>query len=64
MESTIQQQRLLRVRQAAEYLSICERSLWTLIKLGKIPSIRLGRSVRIDLCDLDAFIETAKGKAN
>lgn len=55
------QTRLMPPREAAKYLAICEKSLWTLTKEGRLPSVRIGRSVRYDVADLDAFIEVCKG---
>ncbi|MHC4281147.1 MAG: helix-turn-helix domain-containing protein [Planctomycetota bacterium] len=52
--------RLLKSKQAAEYLCISERKLWDLQKSQRIPVVRIGRSVRFDLDDLDAFIADAK----
>ncbi|MBC8468885.1 MAG: helix-turn-helix domain-containing protein [Planctomycetes bacterium] len=53
--------RLVKCGEAAAYLGICERKLWELSKDGRIPSVRIDRSVRFDIADLDAFIEKAKG---
>lgn len=59
------EQRLLTPKEAAAYLNIGERTLWTITAEGTIPSIKLGRSVRYDRNDLDAFIcgrrRTGKG---
>lgn len=60
MAETIQN-RLVKCRQAAAYLGICERKLWELEKDGRIRSVRIDRAVRFDLTDLDAFIRRAKG---
>ena len=54
--------RLIKPRQAAEYLALSERKLWGLTKAGDIPAVRLGRAVRYDLSDLDTFIQGAKGE--
>ena len=53
--------RLIKCREAAAYLGICERKLWQLEKDGRIPSVRIDRAVRFDITDLDAFIQSAKG---
>ena len=53
--------RLIKCREAAAYLGICERKLWELEKKGRIPSVRIDRAVRFDIADLDAFIQSAKG---
>ncbi len=42
--------------QASRSLSISPRSLWTLTKAGKIPSIRLGRSVRYSVDQLREWL--------
>ena len=52
--------RLIKCRQAAAYLGICERKLWELSKDGRIPSVRIDRAVRFDIADLDDFISRAK----
>lgn len=48
--------RLLDSGPAALYLSIGKRKLWQLTNCAEIACIRIGRSVRYDLADLDAFI--------
>ena len=52
--------RLVRPKDAAAYLAISERKLWSLSKEGIIPLIRLGRATRYDLNDLNNFISRAK----
>jgi excisionase family DNA binding protein len=52
--------RLLIARDAAGYLAISERKLWAMSKAKTIPVVRLGRAVRYDRQDLDAFIQQAK----
>lgn len=53
---------LLTVREAAAALSVCEKTLWNLTApRGPLPAVRLGRSVRYDAADLQAFIKRAKG---
>ena len=47
---------LLNAREAAESLAISERKLWELTKCNEIPSVRIGRSVRYRLADLQEFI--------
>ena len=50
---------LVRVREAAGALAISERSVWRLISLGELDSVRIGRSVRVSRKSLEAFV--AKG---
>lgn len=45
---------------ASRYLAISERKLWGMSKSNIIPVVRLGRAVRYDQRDLDAFILQAK----
>ena len=56
----IQHQRLIKVRQAAQYLGISERKLWQLTKDRRVPAIKFDRVVRYDIADLDEFIAKAK----
>ena len=53
-------QPLLRPRQAAEMLAICERTLWELTTRGDLPCVRFGRSVRYDPGDLSGYVERKK----
>ena len=52
--------KLMTSKQAANYLCICERKLWDLQKLRRIPVVRIDRSVRFDRNDLDLFIADSK----
>jgi len=52
--------KLMTIKQAAEYLCICERKLWDLSKSGRIQTVRIDRAVRFDIVDLDSFIEKQK----
>lgn len=54
---------LLTVRETAELLSISERKLWNLTNENDIPSIRIGRSVRYSIEDLQQWIETKREQA-
>jgi predicted DNA-binding transcriptional regulator AlpA len=58
-------QRLLKPKEAHDYLAVSARSLWLLGNTGEIPQVRFGschrQSVRYDLADLDAWIEKKKG---
>lgn len=48
----------LRPREAAKALGISERSLWSLTKSGKIPHVRLGRSVIYPVATLKDFLNS------
>ena len=51
---------LLSYRRAARRLGCSERTLWGLVKNGKIPAVKFGGLVRIDPTDLAEFIRQAK----
>jgi excisionase family DNA binding protein len=51
---------LLTANEAAETLRISQRKLWSLTNCGEIPCVRIGRSVRYDLADLQRWIEQRK----
>jgi excisionase family DNA binding protein len=51
---------LLTPKEAAESLSVCERTLYGLTKAGQLPAVRIGRAVRYDVGDLRVWIEKAK----
>lgn len=52
--------RLFDSREAAHYLCVSPRTLWTLQNCGTIPHVRIGRKVLFDRNDLDAWIEAQK----
>ena len=52
--------RLWKAREAAEFLAISERHLWSMTQRGEIPCVRLGECVRYDPADLRAMIEAKK----
>jgi len=51
---------LLKYRDAALALQICERKLFDLGKRGEIPVVRMGKSVRFDSRDIAAYIDAHK----
>ena len=52
--------KLINSKQAANYLCVSERKLWDLQKSQRIPVVRIDRSVRYDIADLDSFIKKLK----
>ena len=52
---------LLTYPEVAKLLHVTDRTVWQLVKDGKLRAVRFGRSVRVDPVDLRAFIEQAKG---
>ncbi len=49
--------RLLRVEEVAEILAISKTHAYQLIRRGDIGSLRLGRSVRVRMEDINSLIE-------
>lgn len=52
---------LLTPREAAEALSVCEKTLFNLTRRGELPAVKIGRSVRYAVDDLRAFVNGRKG---
>ena len=53
---------LMTARQAAQFLAIGLRTLWSLTNAREIPHLRIKRSVRYDPADLTRWIEKQKEK--
>jgi excisionase family DNA binding protein len=56
--------RLLSVPEAAIYLSKTVPALRQMIYRGEVPTVRFGRSIRIDIEDLNRLIERHKALEN
>lgn len=54
------QPRLLRKREAAEYLAVSQRTINRMLSRREITPIKFGRQIRIDRLELDGKIEAAK----
>ena len=54
--------RLLDVSEVAALLNIGSSTVYQMIRAGELPCIRLGRTVRVDLEDLRAFIQDRKAQ--
>jgi excisionase family DNA binding protein len=52
--------RLLNIRQAAQYLGTTPATLYGRVWRRELPFIKLGRSLRFDLRDLDELIEKSR----
>lgn len=52
---------LLTYKQAGELMGVSDRTVWQLVKDGKLPAVRIGAAVRIDRRDVIAFIDGQKG---
>ncbi len=51
-------ERLLKGEDVADILQVSKSFAYQLIRCGDIPSVRLGRAVRVRLQDLERFIES------
>lgn len=51
---------LLSPKEAAQLLSISERTLWTITKAGQIPCVWIRGAKRYARSDLESFIEQSK----
>lgn len=49
--------RLITIVEAAEIVGLSRSKLYELLASRELPSVRIGRSRRIDLADLERFIE-------
>ena len=43
-------------REAGQKLRVCERTIWGLVRDGKLRSLKIGRAVRIPVAELERFI--------
>jgi len=48
---------LLRVQEAAAALAVGRNTLLGLIERGELPTVRIGRSVRIRVSDLESWVK-------
>ena len=51
--------RLLRLHEVADRLSVSTSMAWKLVAYGHLPSVRIGRAVRVRPTDLEAYLEGA-----
>ena len=54
------QKRLLTAAEAAEYLGLAEWTIRQWASMGRIPKVKLGKSLRFDIDDLDRLIVKSK----
>jgi excisionase family DNA binding protein len=60
---TASRRSLLNVESAARYLTVSEHFVRRLVRERRITFIKVGRHVRFDPADLDAFIEQGRRAA-
>jgi len=49
--------RLVTITTATDWLGVSRSKLYELLAAGELPTVRIGRSRRIAVADLEAFIE-------
>ena len=54
---------LIGIRQAADALSVCPRTLAALVSAGKLPSVKLGKRRLFSVRALEQFIEQEEAAA-
>lgn len=59
-ESSRSPKLLLRIEEVAEMLGIGRSKIYELLRSGELPSVRIGRSVRISVDDLRAWVRTRR----
>jgi excisionase family DNA binding protein len=52
--------RLLRVREVAEHLGVCNATVYRLLDNGGLPHVRIVNSIRIRPNDLNAFVSARR----
>lgn len=55
-ESHRQDRLAVTYHEAAKSLGVCERAVWQLVKDGELRAVRIGRSVRIPVKELNQFV--------
>jgi len=53
--------RLYSVTEAAEYMGLTMWGLRHMIEVGRLPVVRNGRRILLDIRDMDAYIDQNKG---
>ena len=51
------EKRLLNIKEAADYLATTAGTLYQKVHNGTIPYVKIGRSLRFDIEELDEFIK-------
>jgi excisionase family DNA binding protein len=52
--------RLLTIEEAAEYLALSKREIWTMISAREFPVVARGRRKMVDIQDLEEWIQRNK----
>jgi excisionase family DNA binding protein len=57
MTGTVDERLLLTVEEAARWLGIGRTLAWRLVQAGQLPSVRLGRCVRVPRRALEVWVQ-------
>ena len=57
------EQKLMDITAAAQYLAISKATIYSWVCLKRIPYVKLGRALRFERSELDAFISARKTEA-
>lgn len=53
----------LRPREAARALGVCEKTLWSLTRAGRVPHLRIGTAVIYPVADLERWLAERAAEA-
>lgn len=57
------EKRVLTLREASRVLAVSERTLWSWVKAGKVPCLRIRRTIRIPVAALEQWLlQEASGR--
>jgi len=59
-DSAVANVKLYTIQQAAELLGVPVNGVYKMVARGELPSVKLGRRVRIPHCDLQVFIDALR----
>ena len=54
--------RMMTIKEVAEYLSVHEKTIYRLVKSGELPALRVGGQWRFDIKELDALVRQQRPK--
>lgn len=57
---TVAPPQLLTIKETAAILAVSRRTVEGLIATGTLPSVHIGRAVRLDLADIDRYVKLNK----
>jgi excisionase family DNA binding protein len=62
-DELVMPQLALTYRQVADSLQVSERTVWSLVQSGQLRAVRIGRSVRIAVDELRAYLDRQTAQA-